>query len=221
MGKYKVILFDLDGTLSDPKVGITKSVQYALQEMNIIEPDIDKLDCFIGPPIQVSFPEYYNFDEVQTLKAIDLYREIYKEKGMFENELYSDIPLLLESLKEQGLTLVVATSKLTIFAEQILKYFNIDQYFQLIVGSNLDGTRISKTEIIQYILKKYKEHNLSNFIMIGDRKYDIIGANNTKIDSIGVTYGYGSYEELSQSNPTYIAQNVNQLKDILMGVKMN
>lgn len=221
MGKYKVILFDLDGTLSDPKVGITKSVQYALKEMGIIEPDIDKLDCFIGPPLQVSFTEYYNFDEVKTLKAIDLYRERYKEKGMFENELYSDIPLLLKSLKEQGLTLVVATSKLTIFAEQILKYFNIDHYFQLIVGSNLDGTRTSKTEIIQYILKKYKEHNLSNFIMIGDRKYDIIGANNTEIDSIGVAYGYGSYEELSQSNPTYIAQNVNQLKDILMGVKMN
>lgn len=221
MGKYKVILFDLDGTLSDPKVGITKSVQYALKEMGIIEPDIDKLDCFIGPPLQVSFTKYYNFDEVKTLKAIDLYREKYKEKGMFENELYSDIPLLLKSLKEQGLTLVVATSKLTIFAEQILKYFNIDHYFQLIVGSNLDGTRTSKTEIIQYILKKYKEHNLSNFIMIGDRKYDIIGANNTEIDSIGVAYGYGSYEELSQSNPTYIAQNVNQLKDILMGVKMN
>jgi phosphoglycolate phosphatase len=221
MGKYKVILFDLDGTLSDPKVGITKSVQYALKEMGIIEPDIDKLDCFIGPPLQVSFTKYYNFDEVKTLKAIDLYREKYKEKGMFENELYSDIPLLLKSLKEQGLTLVVATSKLTIFAEQILKYFNIDHYFQLIVGSNLDGTRTSKTEIIQYILKKYKEHNLSNFIMIGDRKYDIIGANNTEIDSIGVAYGYGSYEELSQSNPTYIAQNVNQLKDILVGVKMN
>jgi phosphoglycolate phosphatase len=107
---------------------------------------------------------------------------------MFENELYSDIPLLFNSLKEQGLTLVIATSKLTIFAEQILKYFNIDHYFQLIVGSNLDGTRTSKTEIIQYILKKFKEHNLSNFIMIGDRKYDIIGANNTGIDSIGVTY---------------------------------
>jgi phosphoglycolate phosphatase len=221
MGKYKVILFDLDGTISDPKVGIIKSLQFALQEMGIIEPEIDKLDCFIGPPIQVSFAEYYHFDEGQTLKAIDLYREIYKEKGMFENELYSDIPLLLKSLQEQGLTLVVATSKLTIFAEQILKYFNIDHYFQLIVGSNLDGTRTSKTEIIQYILNKYKEYNLSNFIMIGDRKYDIIGANNTEIDSIGVTYGFGSYEELSQSNPTYIAQNVNQLKNILMGVKMN
>ncbi|GGH77405.1 phosphoglycolate phosphatase [Pullulanibacillus pueri] len=219
MGKYKVILFDLDGTLSDPKVGITQSVQYALREMGIIEPNLDKLDCFIGPPLQDSFAEYYDFDEVQTLKAIDLYRERFKEKGMFENKLYPGIPLLLKSLKEEGVTLVVATSKLTIFAEQILKYFNIDHYFQLIVGSHLDGTRSSKTEIIQYILKKYKQYDLDQFIMIGDRKFDMIGANRTKIDSVGVTYGYGSYEELSQNKPTYIAKNVNQLKDILMSVK--
>ena len=101
--------------------------------------------------------------------------------------------------------------------EQILKYFNIDQYFELIVGSNLDGTRASKTEIIQYILDKYKEHTLSDFIMIGDRKHDIIGANNTGINSIGVTYGYGSFEELSHSNPTHIVKSVSQLMDILMG----
>jgi phosphoglycolate phosphatase len=215
--KYKVILFDLDGTLSDPKVGITKSVQYALQKMNFVEPEIDKLECFIGPPLQVSFAEYYNFDEVQTQKAIDLYRERFKEKGMFENELYSNIPLLLNSLKEKGFTLVVATSKPTVFAEQILEHFNIEQYFELIVGSNLDGTRTSKTEIIQYILDKYTKHKIDDFIMIGDRKHDIIGANNTGIDSIGVTYGYGSFEELSDSNPTHIVKSVNQLKDILMG----
>ncbi|WP_066174474.1 HAD family hydrolase [Bacillus marinisedimentorum] len=221
MDNYKVILFDLDGTLSDPKVGITKSVQYALHRMGIDEPDIDKLECFIGPPLQVSFAEHYNFDEARTQKAIDLYREMFKEKGMFENELYSNIPLLLKSLKEQGFTLVVATSKPTVFAEQILKYFNIEHYFQLIVGSNLDGTRASKTEIIQYILDKYNEHELSEFIMIGDRKHDIIGASNTGIDSIGVTYGYGSFEELSQSNPTHIIKRVNQLKDILMGTQVN
>ncbi|MFJ7310742.1 MULTISPECIES: HAD family hydrolase [Peribacillus] len=217
MDKYKVILFDLDGTLSDPKIGITKSVQYALQKMNIVEPDIDKLECFIGPPLQVSFAEYYDFDEKHTQKAIELYRERFKEKGMFENELYSNIALLLKSLKEQQFTLVVATSKPTVFAEQILKYFNIDQYFELIVGSNLDGTRASKTEIILYILNKYKEFTLSDFIMIGDRKHDIIGANNTGINSIGVTYGYGSFEELSHSNPTHIVKSVSQLKDILMG----
>jgi phosphoglycolate phosphatase len=221
MDKYKIILFDLDGTLSDPKVGITKSVQYALQKMNIIEPDIDKLECFIGPPLQVSFAEYYNFDEERTQEAIDLYRERFKEKGMFENELYSNISLLLKSLKDQGFTLVVATSKPTVFAEQILKYFNIDQYFELIVGSNLDGTRGSKTEIIQYILDKYIEHKSGDFIMIGDRKHDIIGATNTGIDSIGVTYGYGSFEEISHSNPTYIVKSVDQLKEILMGSQVN
>ncbi|MDQ6596463.1 HAD family hydrolase [Bacillus salipaludis] len=217
MDKYKVILFDLDGTLSDPKVGITKSVQYALQKMDINEPDIDKLECFIGPPLQVSFAEYYDFDEGNTQKAIDFYRKRFKEKGMFENKLYPNIPLLLKSLKDQEFTLVVATSKPTIYSEQILKYFNIDHYFELVVGSNLDGTRTSKTEIIQYILDKYNEQKLDNFIMVGDRKHDIIGANNTGIDSIGVTYGYGSYEELSNSNPTHIVKSVDQLKELLMG----
>lgn len=220
MDNYKVILFDLDGTLSDPKVGITKSVQYALQKIGIDEPAIDKLECFIGPPLQVSFAEHYKFDEESTQKAIDLYRERFKEKGMFENELYSNIALLLKSLNEQQFTLVVATSKPTVFAEKILKYFNIDQYFELIVGSNLDGTRASKTEIIQYILDKYKEHTLGDFIMVGDRKHDIIGANNTGINSIGVTYGYGSFEELSHSNPTHIVKSVSQLKDILIGSKV-
>lgn len=217
MDKYKVILFDLDGTLSNPKVGITKSVQYALQKMDIVEPDIDKLECFIGPPLQVSFAEHYNFDVENIQKSIDFYRERFKEKGMFENELYSNISLLLKSLKEQQFTLVVATSKPTVFSEKILKYFNIDQYFDLVVGSNLDGTRTSKTEIIQYILDKYNEYKLDNFIMIGDRKHDIIGANNTGIDSIGVTYGYGSFDELSHSNPKYIVKSVEELTELFMG----
>ncbi|WP_102346108.1 HAD family hydrolase [Bacillus sp. Marseille-P3661] len=220
MDKYKVILFDLDGTLSDPKVGITKSVQYALQKMDIVESDLDKLECFIGPPLHVSFAEYYNFDEVQIPKAIDFYRERFKEKGMYENELYSKIPLLLKSLKEQGFTLVVATSKPTVFAEKILEHFNIDQYFEMIVGSYLDGTRASKTEIIQYILGKYNEHKLGDFIMIGDRKHDIIGASNTGIDSIGVTYGYGSFEELCHSKPTHIVNSVAELKGVLLETKV-
>ncbi|TYS19776.1 HAD family hydrolase [Rossellomorea vietnamensis] len=220
MDKYKIILFDLDGTISDPKVGITKSVQYSLKKMGIVEGDFDKLKCFIGPPLQVSFVEYYDFDEKDTQKAIHFYRQRFKEKGMFENKLYSNIPLLLKSLKEQKHTLVVATSKPTVFSEQILKYFNIDQYFDLIVGSNLDGTRTSKTDIIQYILDKYKGHQPDDFIMIGDRKHDIIGAKNMGIDSIGVTYGYGSLEEISQSDPTYIVQTVEQVKDLLMGRKV-
>lgn len=220
MKKYQVILFDLDGTLSDPKIGITKSVQYALQKMGIDEPNIDKLECFIGPPLQASFAEYYDFDEGNAQRAIDYYRERFKDKGMFENKLYSNIPLLLKSLKEQQYTLVVATSKPTVFSEQILKYFNIDQYFDLVVGSNLDGTRTAKTEIIQYILDKYNKYKLDDFIMIGDRKYDMIGAKNTGIDSIGVTYGYGSFEELSDSHPTHIVNSVEEIKEILIASKV-
>ena len=217
MQKYKIILFDLDGTISDPKAGITKSVQYALQNMNIFEPDIDKLECFIGPPLQASFAEHYDFDEEETKKAIDFYRERFKGKGMFENELYEKIPSLLRSLHEHKLSLAVATSKPTVFAEQILQYFNISQFFDMVVGSNLDGTRASKTEIIQYILSKYNNYKLDEFIMIGDRKHDIIGAANTGIDSIAVTYGYGSLEELSHCKPTYIVRDIDQFKEILIG----
>ncbi|MCG1023595.1 HAD family hydrolase [Sutcliffiella horikoshii] len=217
MKNYKIILFDLDGTLSDPKEGITKSVQYALEKMGMVEPDIDKLEWFIGPPLQVSFAEYYGFDERESKRAIDFYRGRFKEKGMFENVLYPNISLLLAKLKENGYFLVVATSKPTVFAEQILKYFNLEQYFQLIVGSNLDGTRSSKTEIIQYILDKYTDYEPSDFIMIGDRKHDIMGAKNTGIDSIGVTYGYGSLEEISEAEPTYTVNSVDQLKEMLLG----
>ncbi|MDP4197757.1 MAG: HAD family hydrolase [Bacteroidota bacterium] len=216
MREYKIILFDLDGTLSDPKIGITKSVQYALEKLGIIENNLDKLESFIGPPLLDSFGEYYGFNEEKAQIAIDFYRERFKQKGMFENVLYPNISPFLKSLKEQQYTLIVATSKPTVFSEKILHYFNIDQYFDGIVGSNLDGTRTSKTEIIQYIVDKYKGYKLDNFIMVGDRKHDIIGANNVGIDSIGVTYGYGSFEELSQSNPTFIVDSIEEIKDIVM-----
>ncbi|UAL47856.1 HAD family hydrolase [Sutcliffiella horikoshii] len=220
MAEYKIILFDLDGTLSDPKEGITKSVQYALEKMDIVEPDTDRLETFIGPPLQVSFAEYYGFDEKESIRAIDFYRERFKEKGMFENVLYPNISLLLEALKESGFVLVVATSKPTIFAEQIIKYFELEEYFQLIVGSNLDGTRSSKTEIIQYILDNYTDFNRRDFVMIGDRKHDIIGAKNTGIDSIGVTYGYGSQEEIRDAEPTYIISSVDDLMGLLLASRV-
>ena len=185
--------------------------------MGIVEQDLDHLECFIGPPIQVSFAEYYGFNVLETKLAVDLYRERYSKAGKFENKLYAGIPELLKTLKELQFTLVVATSKLTIFAEQILDYFNIRQYFDWVVGGNIDDTRSTKTEIIQYILTEYSGQEASQFIMVGDREYDIIGANNVGIDSIGVTFGYGSLEELQQSNPTYIIDSVNQIKDAVLG----
>ncbi|UOQ84930.1 HAD family hydrolase [Gracilibacillus salinarum] len=216
MKNYKVILFDLDGTLSDPKVGITKSVQYALNKMGIDEQNLDKLECFIGPPLHVSFAEHYHFNESEIDKAIKFYRERFKQKGMFENELYPQITDMLKSLSKQGVILVVATSKPTIFAEEIVSYFKIADYFERIVGSNLDGTRSSKTEIIQYILDTYSQFDSDEFIMIGDREHDIIGAKNTRIDSIGVTYGYGSLAEINQISPTFLVENVGELRRTLM-----
>ena len=216
MKNYRFILFDLDGTLTDPKVGITKSVQYALHKMNIVEQDLEKLTCFIGPPLQVSFKEYYGFDEEQTKSAINYYRERFKEQGIFENELYEGILPLVQLLNEQQYRLAVATSKPTVFAEQILKHFELESYFDLIVGSNLDGTRSSKADIIQFILDYYKGYGNKDFVMIGDRKHDIIGANDTHIDSIAVSYGYGSMEELIESNPTQTAESVEQLKELLV-----
>ncbi|MFE8700581.1 HAD family hydrolase [Cytobacillus sp. FJAT-54145] len=216
MSKYKVILFDLDGTLTDPKVGITKSVQYALGKMGISVTTLDQLDSFIGPPLKDSFSELYHFNSEEVEQAIQLYRERFVEHGMYENEVYESIPELLHSLKGQGKSLVIATSKPTVFAEKILQYFKLDSYFDLIVGSNLDGTRSAKTDIIQYILDVKKDCTLEDFIMIGDRKHDIIGANNTGIDSIGVTYGYGSHSELMDSEPTYIVHTVKEIGELLL-----
>ncbi|QOR68205.1 HAD family hydrolase [Cytobacillus suaedae] len=215
MATYKVLLFDLDGTLSDPAEGITKSVQYALEKLGIVESNLENLQTFIGPPLQVSFSERYGFDEVTIKKAIEFYRERFKERGMYENKLYPNVPNLLKSLREQDFTLVVATSKPTIFAKQILEYFKIEHYFDLVVGSNLDGTRSAKADIIQYILNHYNEYCLDDFVMIGDREHDLIGANQTGIDSIGVTYGYGSLNELRQAQATYIVDSVSEIKDVL------
>ncbi|MGN1400979.1 MAG: HAD family hydrolase [Bacillus sp. (in: firmicutes)] len=217
MSQHKIILFDLDGTLSDPKIGITKSVQYGLAKMGIHEPDLDKLQCFIGPPLHVSFAEYYGLEEEEIEQAIHWYRERFKDVGMFENELFPEIPGLLQELKDQGKTLVVATSKPTVFAEPILEYFKISHFFDKVVGSHLDGSRTAKTEVIQYAMDSYPSSKREDFIMIGDRKHDMIGANNTGIDSVGVVYGYGTREELEHESPTYIVNTVEELRSILLG----
>lgn len=211
MKNYKVVLFDLDGTLSDPKIGITKSVQHALQKAGVMVNDLDELEPFIGPPLQVSFQEIYGFNDTQITQAIRDYRERFTERGMFENKLYEDIPALLAHLKQQGYILTIATSKPTVFAEQIVKYFQLESYFDLVVGSHLDGSRSAKGEIIAEVLQQLDSYPKEQFIMIGDRKYDLIGARENQIDAIGVTYGFGSLEELKNEEPTYIVDHVNDL----------
>lgn len=213
---YQTILFDLDGTLTDPGEGITNSVAYALEKFDIKNEDRTSLYKFIGPPLKDSFMEFYSFSEEDALKAIAYYRERFREKGMFENKVYAGIVELLSKLKHAGKKLIVATSKPEEFTLTILKHFDLLQYFDFVAGATMDGSRSEKTEIIQYALKHGQIENLDKTVMVGDRKFDIIGAKANGIDSIGVLFGYGSLEELEIAGATYIADSPEELGKLII-----
>ena len=216
MERFQYILFDLDGTLTDPAVGITNSIMYALKKYNIKVNDRSEMYKFIGQPLLESFMKYYGFTEEEGKKAIEYYREYFGVKGLFENIIYDGIKDLLKSLKDNGKILLVATSKPQVFAEQILVHFKLDKYFSFIAGSNLDGTRIKKAEVIEYALEGLNITELTKTIMVGDREHDIRGAKTIGIKSIGVLYGYGSKEELVNADADYIVQSVSEIKDIVL-----
>ncbi|MDR3198269.1 MAG: HAD family hydrolase [Planctomycetaceae bacterium] len=211
---YRNILFDLDGTLTNPFEGITNSIKYSLEKFGIAENNKERLKQFIGPPLEKSFMEYYCFDKNTAQKAVRYYREYFVEKGIYENILYKGIGNVLEELNNQNKNCMIATSKPEIFAVKIIQYFQIEKYFKYIAGSNMEGTFIEKEDIIKHILTKWKLKNDAT-IMVGDRKYDIIGANKNGIDSVGVLYGYGTKEELQKEQPTYFCNNVNELLQLL------
>jgi len=213
MRNYQTILFDLDGTLTDPKLGITKSVQYALRKFDIHVENLDELVPFIGPPLANSFMEVYHFDADQAKQAVAYYREYFKDTGIYENDIYPGIHKLLAMLQEEKRRLIVATSKPTVFAKRVIAHFELDMYFDEVCGSNLDGTMSDKAEIIQSILERYQLER-EHVIMIGDRKHDIIGAHKNDVASIGVEYGYGTREEIAQVEPTYITKTVEELNQL-------
>lgn len=212
---YEILLFDLDGTLTDPKIGITSSVQYALQKMGIVADDIEKLTPFIGPPLLNSFKEFYQMSDEEAKQAIVYYRERFAVKGLYENQVYLGMNGLLDNLYKQGKILIVATSKPTEFSVKILEHFNLFQYFTAIIGSNLDGTRTDKGDVIEYALTNKDLAERSKIVMVGDRKYDVIGAKRNGIDAIAVTYGYGSYDELVAAEPNHIVSSVKELSILL------
>lgn len=212
----KYILFDLDGTLTDPMLGITKSVQYALNKFGIEIEDLNQLCKFIGPPLKDSFMEFHNFTEKDASKAITYFREYFSTKGLYENEVFDNIEDMLISLKEQNKSLIIATSKPTVFAEKILEHFNLKKYFDFISGSNLDNTRTKKADVIKYALEENGLTDISEIIMIGDREHDVIGAKSLGIECIGILHGYGSYDELSNSGAEYIVKDVNELHSLLL-----
>lgn len=215
--RYDVLLWDLDGTLTDPKEGITLSVQYALNRLDYPSCEADDLDWIIGPPLKESFKILFQTtDEALVNRAITFYRERYQEIGLYENIVYPGIPELLAQLKEKGCMHLLATSKPRVFAEKILQHFSLDSYFSVIMGSELNGQFVEKDGLIAEILKKVPTDSRSKTVMIGDRRYDVQGARANGIDVISVGYGYGTIEELSDASPDFIAPSVSDLEKLLL-----
>jgi phosphoglycolate phosphatase len=213
---FEYILFDLDGTITDSGEGITKSVQYALKSFDIKVEKLKDLNKFIGPPLKDSFKKYYNFDDEKAELGLKKYREYYAEKGIFENSLYDGVVELLETLKKNNKTIILATSKPEVYAKQILEYFKVDKYFSFVAGSDFEETRVKKGEVIKYALEEAKISDLSKVVMIGDREHDIIGAKENNIKSIGVLYGYGDVVELTQARAEYIAKTPKEILNIVL-----
>lgn len=213
--KYDTLLFDLDGTLTDPFEGITNSVIFALKQFGITETDRKKLGSFIGPPLNYSFEEYYGMDRETALKAVTLYRKYYEKDGLYENKLYPDIGKALGALKGKGYRLFVATSKPEIFAERILRHFGIMNYFDGVAGASLDLSRAEKADVIAYAIEKFGISNVARALMIGDRKHDVIGARENGIKSAGVLYGYGSEKELKEAGADYIVTSPMQIVSLM------
>ena len=211
---YKTILFDLDGTLTDPGLGITNSVAYALKKYGIEVEDRKSLYPFIGPPLHDSFMRYYGFSEEKAMEAIWCYREYFADKGLFENEVYEGIKELLEKIKLSGRKTVLATSKPEEFAVRILEHFDLIKYFDIVAGASMDEKRNKKGDVIKYAMEK-GGFTADGAVMIGDREHDVLGAKENGIDSIGVLYGYGSRQELVSAGVTYIAENVTDIFELL------
>lgn len=213
----KNILFDLDGTLTDPRVGITACIAYAAEKAGLGKHDPDEFISFIGPPLKQQFIIHFNVDNAMGDELLRLYRERFSAIGLFENEPYAGVSDLLENLMKSGKKLYVATSKPEIYSVRILEKFGLIKYFNKVYGSSLDGTHVEKAQLISHLLS---EEGLSpdECVMVGDRKYDIEGAKENGIVSVGVLYGYGSKQELSESGADYIVSDIDELGNLLYNI---
>ncbi len=211
---YKAILFDLDGTLSDSKLGITKSIQFALKKFDI-EATLETLEKFVGPPLHESFKLYYGFDSDKVTEAVSYFRSYFAEFGIYENKPYEGVLSLVQNLYKRGVPLYVATSKPTVYAQKILEKDQLAPYFKAIVGSELDGRRSQKREVIAHLIES-ESLKSEELLMVGDRKHDLLGATDNHVDAVGILYGYGHYEELAACNPVKIVATVSELEAFLL-----
>ena len=210
----KIFLFDLDGTITEPKEGITKCVQYSLKSFGIEENDLDKLECFIGPPLHKSYQMFYGFSEEDAFVAVNKYRERYNDIGIYECNLYEGIETAIRYIYENDGVVCLATSKPEVYAIRLLEHYGLDKYFKCITGSLMDGGRTEKAEVIEEVFNRLNvsEDDKKDCIMIGDRLHDIVGAKLMGIESIGVEYGYAVDGELAEAGATYIVNDTKELK---------
>ena len=213
---FDYLFFDLDGTLTDPVLGITNSFIYALKYFGIEIPSYEKLCTFIGPPLPDTFKTQFGFDDTKAAEGVKKYREYFSTKGLLENSVYPGIPELLTELKQAGKKLVVATSKPEEYSVRIIEHFGLAQYFENVCGSLMDESRSKKDEVIAYAIERNNISDKSKILMIGDRKHDILGAKKTGLKSCGVLFGYGSREELETAGANFIAKDISQLRSILL-----
>jgi phosphoglycolate phosphatase len=218
MMKYKYVFFDLDGTITDPVMGITNAYMYALEKFGIRVTERSELFRVIGPPLRKSFPEFYHLSEHETELAVGYYREYYGDRGLKENDIMPELPETLEKLKEAGCKLYVATSKPEEYAVKILQNLELDGYFDYIAGASMDGSRDDKASVIRYLMDiihtDFPQSDVREMVMVGDRCFDVEGAKAFGMDSIGVLFGYGSRDELENAGATYIVETAKELLSI-------
>lgn len=213
---YHTILFDLDGTLTDSALGITRCIQYSLQKLGIEEPDLVKLRACIGPSLLESYGKLYGMDEKTAWKAIAYYRERFDRIGILENSLYPGVRQMLLQLEQAGKRMLLATAKPTVQAQAILERYDLIKYFHTVMGSNLDGTRIRKEEVIASDLEILGFPVPEGIVMVGDREHDVLGAKKHQLACIGVTYGYGTKQELLAAGADRIVDSVEDLTRVLL-----
>ena len=214
MTGYTTLLFDLDGTLTDSTEGIIRCLDHALEQMGFDIPE-DK-NKFLGPPLYRSFADFCGMNEEQVSEAVRIFRERYSTVGLFENRVYEGIPEMLERLKNGGKRLMVATSKPDVYAVRIFERFGLAQFFEFVGGANINGTRNNKDEVIEYVFDKCNITDRSKVLMIGDRRQDVLGAHKTGIKCMGILWGFGSAEELTEAGADYIAATPQEAADMLL-----
>ena len=217
MRNYDIILFDLDGTLTDSAPGILNSVRYACRKLGLEMPSEATLRKFLGPPLIESFRTLLGLHDADAERALAAFREYFPVTGIFENEVYDGVPALLADLKAAGKTVLLATSKPEEYAKRIMEHFDLAQYCDFICGATLDETRTDKAEVIAYALATAGIIDKAGVVMVGDREHDVLGAKKNGLPCIGAVYGYGTAEELTAAGAAALADTVDELHKLLLG----